>query len=199
MATSATPYGLKPIGLIGGQSYAGSTRQIKIASAYGTNIYNGSIVAVVAAGTLEIVTTIGSAASPFPAGTVGVFVGCSYTDPSTSQQTFKQYWPTGTVATDAVGYVVDDPDVLFMMQADGAVPQSALGSNAPLAAAQSTSTGSTTTGNSTSALDATVAVTSGISFRIVDFVESTTSTVGDTYTDVIVKFNNHSYYNPVGI
>ena len=148
---------------------------------------------------MEIVTTIGSAASPFPAGTVGVFVGCSYTDPSTSQQTFKQYWPTGTVATDAVGYVVDDPDVLFMMQADGAVPQSALGSNAPLAAAQSTSTGSTTTGNSTSALDATVAVTSGISFRIVDFVESTTSTVGDTYTDVIVKFNNHSYYNPVGI
>ena len=144
MATSATPYGLKPIGLIGGQSYAGSTRQIKIASAYGTNIYNGSIVSVVAAGTLEIVTTIGSAASPFPAGTVGVFVGCSYTDPSTSQQTFKQYWPTGTVATDAVGYVVDDPDVLFMMQADGAVPQSALGSNAPLAAAQSTSTGSTT-------------------------------------------------------
>ena len=199
MATSATPYGLKPIGLIGGQSYAGSTRQIKIASAYGTNIYNGSIVSVVAAGTLEIVTTIGSAAAPFPAGTVGVFVGCSYTDPSTSQQTFKQNWPTGTVASDAVGYVVDDPDVLFMMQADGAVPQSALGSNAPLAAAQSTSTGSTTTGNSTSALDATVAVTSGISFRIVDFVESTTSTVGDTYTDVIVKFNNHSYYNPVGI
>jgi hypothetical protein len=199
MATSATPYGLKPIGLIGGQSYAGSTRQIKIASAYGTNIYSGSIVAVVAAGTLEIVTTIGSAASPFPAGTVGVFVGCSYTDPSTSQKTFKQNWPTGTVATDAVGYVVDDPDVLFMVQADGAVPQSALGSNAPLAAVQSTSTGSTTTGNSTSALDATVAVTSGVSFRVVDFVDSTTSTVGDAYTDVIVKFNNHSYYNPVGI
>ena len=65
MATSATPYGLKPIGLIGGQSYAGSTRQIKIASAYGTNIYNGSIVAIVAAGTLEIVTTVGSNASQF--------------------------------------------------------------------------------------------------------------------------------------
>ena len=199
MATSATPYGLKPIGLIGGQSYAGSTRQIKIASAYGTNIYNGSIVAVVATGTLAIVTNIGSAASPFPAGTVGVFVGCSYTDPSTSQKTFKQNWPTGTVASDAVGYVVDDPDVLFMVQADGTVSQAALGSNAPLAAVQSTSTGSTTTGNSTSALDATVAVTTGIAFRIVDFVDSPTSTVGDAYTDVIVKFNNHSYYNPVGI
>ena len=199
MATSATPYGLKPIGLIGGQSYAGSTRQIKIASAYDTNIFTGSIVSIVAAGTLEIVTTIGSNASQFPAGTIGVFMGCSYTDPSTSQKTFKQYWPADTAASDAVGYIVDDPDVLFMAQADATVAQTALGINCPLAAVQSTSTGSTTTGNSTSAVDATVAVTTGIAFRIVDFVDSTTSTVGDTYTDLVVKFNNHSYYNPVGI
>jgi len=204
MATSATPYGLKPIGLIGGQSYAGSTRQIKIASAYGTNIFNGSIVAVVAAGTLEIVTTVGTNASQFPAGTIGVFVGCSYTDPSTSQKTFKQYWPTGTVASDAVGYVIDDPDVLYMAQADDTLPQAALGINIPLAAVQSTSTGSTTTGNSTSAVDASaIAVTTGIGFRIVDFVDSPTSTVGDAYTDIVVKFNTaaggHSYNNPVGI
>ena len=199
MATSATPYGLKPMNLIGGQSYAGSTREIKIGSGYTLNIFNGSIVSIVAAGTLEIVTTIGSNASQFPAGTVGVFVGCSYTDPSTSQKTFKQYWPADTAASDAVGIVVDDPDVLFMAQADATVAQTALGINCPLAAVQSTSTGSTTTGNSTSAVDATVAVTTGIAFRIVDFVDSTTSTVGDTYTDLIVKFNNHSYYNPVGI
>ena len=146
MATSATPYGLKPMNLIGGQSYAGSTREIKIASGYAVNIYTGSIVSIVAAGTLEIVTTIGSNASQFPAGTVGVFVGCSYTDPSTSQKTFKQYWPTGTVASDAVGIVVDDPDVLFMAQADATVAQTALGINCPLAAVQATGTGSTTTG-----------------------------------------------------
>ena len=199
MATSATPYGLKPMNLIGGQSYAGSTREIKIASGYDTNIFNGSIVNIAAAGTLTVVTDLGTNGDPFPAGTVGVFVGCSYTDPSTSQKTFKQYWPTGTVASDAVGIVVDDPDVLFMAQADATVAQTALGINCPLAAVQSTSTGSTTTGNSTSAVDATVAVTTGIAFRIVDFVDSTTSTVGDTYTDLIVKFNNHSYYNPVGI
>ena len=199
MATSATPYGLKPMNLIGGQSYAGSTRQIKIASGYDTNIFNGSVVSIVAAGTIQIVTTIGSNGSQFPAGTIGVFVGCSYTDPGTSQKTFKQYWPTGTVASDAVGYVVDDPDALFQMQADATVPQTALGINAPLAAVQSTSTGSTTTGNSTSALDATVAVTTGIAFRIVDFVDSPESSVGDSFTDVIVKFNGHSYNNPVGI
>ena len=67
MASTATPYGFRPINLIGGQPYAGSTRQIKIASAYGTNIFTGSVVSIVAAGTIEIVTTIGSNASQFPA------------------------------------------------------------------------------------------------------------------------------------
>ena len=52
MASTAAPYGLKPVNLIGGQPYAGSTRQIKIASAYDTNIFNGSIVSIVTAGTL---------------------------------------------------------------------------------------------------------------------------------------------------
>ena len=70
MASSATPYGLKAVNLIGGQPYAGSTRQIKIASGYGTIIFNGSIVAIVAGGTIEIVTTNGDNSTPFPAGTI---------------------------------------------------------------------------------------------------------------------------------
>ena len=200
MATTAAPYGLKAVNLIGGQPYAGSTRQIKIASGYNTNIFNGSVVSVVAAGTVELVTTIGSAASKFPAGTVGVFVGCSYTDPNTDQKLFNQYWPAGTVASDAVAYVIDDPDVVFQIQADDTMAQATLGSNAPLANVQSTSTGSTVTGNSNVALDATVATTEA-AFRVVDFVESTTSEVGDAYTDVLVKFNgvNHGYNNGTGI
>jgi hypothetical protein len=201
MSATATPYGLKPVNEIGGLPYAGSTRQIKIASGYASNIFYGQVVSIVAAGTIEVVTTVGSAASPFPAGTIGVFVGCTYTNPSTKQLTFSQYWPTGTVASDAMAYVVDDYNTLFQVQADGTLAQATLGSNANFAAAQSTSTGSTTTGNSTSAISATTAATSGIAFRIVDFVESTTSTVGDAYTDVLVKFNPvaHSYNNPTGI
>jgi hypothetical protein len=200
MASTAAPYGLKPVNLIGGQPYAGSTRQIKIASGYGTNIFNGSVVSIVTAGTLEIVTTVGSNSSVFPAGTVGVFVGCSYTDPNSKQKVFAQYWPASTVASDAVGYVVDDPDVVFQIQADASVAQAGLGANAPLAAVQSTSTGSTVTGNSTTALDATVATTTQ-AFRIVDFVDSPNSSVGDAFTDVLVKFNiaQHSYTNATGI
>ena len=201
MASTAAPHGFKPLNLVGGQPFAGSTRQIKIASGYNTNIFNGSIVSVVAAGTIELVTTNGDNSTPFPAGTVGVFVGCTYTDPSTSQITFNQYWPAGTVAADAKAYVVDDPDVLLQEQADATMAQATLGSNAHLAAVQSTSTGSTVTGNSNTALDATVNTTSGFAFRVVDFVDSPNSSVGDSFTDVIVKFNPdaHSYLNKTGI
>jgi len=201
MSATATPYGFKPVNEIGGLPYAGSTRQIKIASGYASNIYYGSVVSIVAAGTIQVVTTNGDNSTPFPAGTIGVFVGCTYTNPSTKQLTFAQYWPTGTVASDAMAYVVDDYNTLFQVQADGSLAQATLGSNAILAAVQSTSTGSTTTGNSNTAISATTATTSGYAFRIVDFVESTTSTVGDAYTDVLVKFNPvaHSYNNPTGI
>ena len=201
MATTATPYGFKPLNHVGGTPYAGAVRHIKIASGFGTNIFNGSIVNIVAAGTIEVVTDIGSNADQFPAGVIGVFVGCTYTDPTSKNKTFSNHWPTGTVASDAMAYVVDDPQVLFQVQADATVAQTALGANAPLAAVQSTSTGDTTTGNSTTALDADVVTTATVAFRIVDFVESPDSTVGDAFTDLIVKFNagQHSYENSTGI
>ena len=199
MATTAAPYGLKAVNLVGGQPYAGSTRQLKIASGYAANIYNGSVVSIVAAGTVEIVSEVGSNADAFPAGTVGVFVGCSYTDPNTKQKLFSQYWPTGTVAADAVAYVIDDPDVVFQIQADDTLAQTALGINIPVV---NPTAGSTTTGNSTMAADASaIAVTNTLAFKIIDFVDSTTSSVGDTYTDILVKFNplSHAYTNGTGI
>ena len=201
MATTATPYGFKPLNHIGGTPYAGAVRHIKIASGFGTNIFNGSIVALVTGGTLEVVTTLGSNGDVFPSGVIGVFVGCTKPDPTSKNKTFSNHWPTGTVASDAMAYVVDDPNVLFQVQADASVAQTDLGANAPLAAVQSTSTGDTTTGVSTTALDATTATTATIAFRIVDFVESPDSTVGDAFTDVIVKFNEgiHSYTNATGI
>ena len=43
--TIDAPYGLVPVGLIGGRSFAGASRSMKIASNYGTAIGKGSIVA----------------------------------------------------------------------------------------------------------------------------------------------------------
>jgi hypothetical protein len=199
MATTAAPYGLKAVNLVGGQPYAGSTRLLKIASGYAANIFNGSVVSVVAAGTVEIVSEVGTNADPFPAGTVGVFVGCSYTDPNTKQKLFSQYWPSGTVASDAVAYVIDDPDVVFQIQADDTLDQTALGINIPVV---NPTAGSTTTGNSTMAADASaIAVTATLAFKVIDFVESTTSEVGDAKTDILVKFNpsSHAYTAGTGI
>ena len=201
MATTATPYGLRAVNHLGGTPYAGATRLLPIASAYGTNIYNGSVVAIVAAGTIEIVTDLGNNADVFPAGVIGVFVGCTYTDPNLGTVVFRQNWPTGTLAADALAYIVDDPDVIFQAQADGAVTQADLGQNTNFAAVQSTTTGDTTNGNSNSAVSSTTAATATIAFRIVDFVDSPTSTVGDAFTDLLIKFNAgiHSYDNATGI
>ena len=206
MSSTAAPYGLRPVNLIGGQPYAGSTRSLLIDPAgYGTNIFNGSVVYINSSGYINIVTATGADATTnaWPAGSsgmtgaVGVFVGCSYTN-SMGQTVFGQYYPAN--ALNGVAYVVDDPDAVFMAQLDGSGAQTVLGSNTYFAAAQSTSTGSTTTGNSTSALTAST-VTTTAPFRIVGFANNINSAVGDAYTDVLVKFNIgwHSYTTAVGL
>jgi hypothetical protein len=194
MAKTATPYGLKAVNHVGGTPYAGSTRLLPIASGYASNLFNGQVVQIETDGTIGLVGTFGD-------GVIGVFVGCTYTDPNTQQLTFNNMWPTGLVAADAKAYVIDDPDVVYMAQADGAVTQEDLGQNTGFAADQTTSTGVLINGNSTSAVSATTAVTAALPFRIVDFVDSPTSTVGDEFTDVLVKFNAgiHSYNNPDGV
>lgn len=218
MSATAAPYGLRPVNLIGGQPYAGSTRSIKIASGYAANIFYGDPVYIHSDGTLRKAVVTTSVTTPATSGVVGVFVGCAYTDPNLKIPVYKQYWPTGTVASDAYAYVVDDPDVVFQVQADGTVPQTALGNNIALNSAS----GDTQTGNSTtSAVYNSYDVTATLPLRIVGFVESTTSTVGDAYTDLLVKWNmpnavstttpssgtattttalvgGHAYLNPVG-
>lgn len=208
MASTATPYGFKAVNELGGLPYAGSTRQFLIDPAgYNTNIFNGSIVTINTSGYLNIVTTNGDPASgaAFPAGTIGVFVGCSYVN-AQGQVIFAQYYPANTVAptgTAITAYVIDDDRAVFQVQSAGSVTQAALGANVYLNAVQSTSTGSTTTGNSNTAVVAgSSAITTTAAFRVVGFVNMQGfSTVGDAYTDILVKFNPgyHSYSNAVGI
>jgi len=201
MSATATPYGFNPINLIGGQPYAGGTRQIKIASGYATNIFYGDVVAIGTDGTIQKVTTTGADATPnnFPAGVIGIFLGCAYTE-TTGLRYFltRQNWVAGTVANDAMSYVCADPDALFQVQANGSLTQAALGAN--IAVVQGA--GNTATGVSGVTLNtATVGTSTFLPFRIVDFVNSTTSQVGDAFTDVIVKFNHgiHSYTSSTGV
>ena len=195
MATSATPTGAEPVNTLSASgSYSGKVRHIKIASAYDTAIFYGDFVKLVAAGTLEkaAVTTA------VVAGTVGIFVGCSYTDPSTSQLTFNQQYPASTTASDIMAYVVDDPKLVFKMKGDEAIAQTGLGNNI---SAVSTA-GSTTIGRSKNALDGgSIATTNSLPLRVLEFVDGPTSAVGDTYTDCLVTYLplSHAYETKLGV
>jgi hypothetical protein len=113
------PYGLKPVNLIGGQVFAGSTRMYPIVQNYGTGLFNGDVVQMTTTGTVAISTlaigTTSQAAQTAVPATVGVFVGCEYSPPSGPifGKQRAQYYPASTNATDAVAYVVDDPDTVF--------------------------------------------------------------------------------------
>ena len=184
--TVDAPYGLVPVNLIGGTPYAGSTRQMKIASNYGTNIFNGDVVVRAADGTIQKET---GTATVTATGVIGVFVGCTYTDPNTEQKVFKQYYPANTVASDIQAYVVDDPDACFKVAVVSSgttiagTGYTSIGSNAALVQ----NSGSTTTGNSKVAING-IATTLSLPMRIVDVVEETTDASGN-YTEVIVKWN----------
>jgi hypothetical protein len=204
MATTAAPYGLRPVKRADGMPYAGATSQFLIDPAgEATNLFYGQVVHIGADGYIALSTATGAdgTTNAFPTGTtltgsLGVFVGCEYVN-SSGQLVQAQYYPSGTSNGDAIkAYVVDDPNVLFQVQADGAMDQSDIGANTFFAAAQSTSTGSTTTGNSTSAVDATT-VTTTAAFRIVSAV----SPIGDAFPDLLVKFNPgyNSMTNAVGL
>lgn len=120
MSSVAAPFGLRPIGRLDSGSLE-VFRQYPIASAYGTAIAMGDIVQLVDGGTA---TTIekqsGTGDDTTEIDMVGIFMGCSYTDPNSGQKVFSQLWPASTVASDAMAFVVDDPNVLFAIQADGA-------------------------------------------------------------------------------
>lgn len=197
MSATSAPYGLRPVNRVDGMPYAGATDTFLINPAgTATNIFNGSIVALDTNGYVVLMTATGAdgTTNAFPAGTLGVFVGCEYIN-AQGQLIFSQYYPSGTTGV-VRAKVITDPNVVFQGQMDGSAAQAALGANTFLAAAQSTSTGNTQTGNSTVALESTVQ-TAAAAFRVVGFA----STPGDAYTDVLVKFNpgQHSYLNAVGI
>lgn len=208
MATTASPYGLKAVNLLGGQPYAGSTRAFLIDPAgTASTIYNGSPVYVNASGYLAVATATGADATTngFPTGTantgiVGVFVGCNYVN-AQGQQIWSQYYPTGTTGVIQAS-VVDDPNVVFQVQSAGTVTQAAVGANVFFSTG-AVATGSTSTGNSTASIVAGAsAVTTTAAFRVVGFPNvQGFSVVGDAYTDVYVKINPgyHTYTNAVGL
>jgi len=181
----AAPYGLKPINLIGGQVFAGSTREYSIPYGYATDIFYGDLVGLSRGNIARLSVSTGTL------GTVaGVFLGCSYTNPTTKQRQFAQYWPGGTAAGDAVAIVCDDPDTVFKAVVCSSGTTVASGARAMIGQnlAMINNTGNVNTGDSANALLApndTPATTDALPIRVLGLVPDTVVSLGSvTYTSI---------------
>lgn len=199
------PYGLKPINLIGGQVFSGSTRMYPIQYGYATNIFNGDFVVL----SRGFVTRAAIGATTSSNAVTGVFLGCSFTNPVTKQKTFSQFWPTGTLAGDAVAYVCDDPDTVFKAVVCSATTVLASGAKALVGTNLSmidnaAVASSLSTGNSANAVLAPTAtpVTSILPVRCVGLVEETayqvTGTGSSSATTITLTGSGLSAAIPVG-
>jgi hypothetical protein len=193
MANKDAPFGLKPVGIVGSGDNTQGTTEYKIASGASGNIFSGDLVKMTSAGTILVA---GATDNPV----LGVFRGCQYTD-SNGDVIYSAYWPDGTVTSDAVAFVVDDPDALFEIQsaATGSVVQTVVGNNADTVY----TSGSTKTGISAVEISGTTAATSA-QLRIVGIsTDPDNSTLGtgsaSANVNMIVKINEHFYAQTTGV
>ncbi|MEI6481827.1 MAG: hypothetical protein WCO62_00310 [Betaproteobacteria bacterium] len=204
--TVSSPYGLKPYNLAGGRVYSGSTRMFPITNAYANSLWNGDVVGLGSATGALATTTYGTASASASAGLgLGIFVGCEYSSvggPIYGKNRY-QYWLGGTVANDAVGYVVDDPNAYFRTAVlaqpittlsnttttIGYMNPQFVGSNVNLVSAatgQSTGTGDSLMGVSgaiaASGIAGSTRTVSSCPFRVIQVVPDTAVTVSGTAT-----------------
>lgn len=202
MANADTPFGLKPVRHRNGAPYNGAYRCYYVPSTYATALYIGD--PVVKTGTANTAVVSVPGAGTFGIGTLpeinqtavgdvdgdtkritGVIVGFAPLPTDLS----KQYNPASTAR---VVYVCDDPDILFEIQADGAIPATSIGLNAVLIATHS---GNTTTGLSGMELDTTSdvpAADASNQLLIVGAVNRLDNDTTSTWAKVLVAINAHT-------
>jgi hypothetical protein len=209
MASVASPYGLRPVNMLGGAPMVHGMREIKVSTNNSAAIFSGDIIILSAAGNPSAATATPTAGTT--AGIVGVCVGVRYALPAASGGAYMwgQYLPANAITngyTDAWVLVADDPNTVFKVQGSAAFgtltngSHGAIGKNAALG---NFSAGSTVTGNSGVNLTvgtngASLAATATLAVRIVGVMPGTES---DTYPELLVKFNGttHSYNFATGV
>jgi len=194
MANVDAPRGLVPVKMLGNKYETAGFSTYKVASGYASNIFNGTAVQLKADGTIELAVDAKSNSAKI----VGVCGGVNYTD-STGKPIWKNYWPASTVTQGSVAAeikVYDDPDQLFIVQADGAADQTSVGANAPMVG---NANGNTTNGMSSMELDFSGLTAADEQLRVVGIVQDPDNTAGLTNVDLVVRINDHAYTNLAGI
>lgn len=184
MANKDASFGLKPVRMMGGSPYSGGQSRYRIAADYGTSIFQGDIVKQVTGGTVE------RAAAGSSVPVVGVFNGCMYTDPTSSEQIFSNYYPASTDASDIIAFIIDDPETVFEVQADDTFPVADLFGNFDIV---DTNSGSTYTGISGVELDVTTgATTTTLPLKAIDISQDPDNEdVASANTNVLCVIQNH--------
>ena len=191
MANVAEKFGLRPYRKLDGTPLVGAQNRYTIASNHTTAIFQGDLVIPTTAGGIDRHTANNSTA------VIGVFNGCFYTDPTTQKPTFRNSYPGSIVASDITAFVVDDPDAVFLMDADDTFAKADLFQNYSV----STGGGNTTTGISEVQLDVSVSGTNA-SFIIqaIDISQDPdNSDTGSANANILVRINKHFYRNGTGV
>tara|TARA_Y100000592_G_C5291870_1_gene231239 strand:- start:67 stop:642 length:576 start_codon:yes stop_codon:yes gene_type:complete len=191
MANVAEKFGLRPYRKLDGTPLVGAQNRYTIASNYGTAIFQGDLVQPTTAGNIERHTPNTSDA------VVGVFNGVFYTDPTTSKPTFKNFYPGSIVASDITAFVIDDPDAVFLADADEAFTRADLFRNYSM----TNTTGVTQTGISKQQLDVSVSGTaSTFVVQAIDISQDPdNSDTSSANANVLVRINNHFYRSGTGL
>jgi len=184
MANKDAAFGCRPVRMMGGAPYSGGQSRYRIASGATTPIYQGDLVTQLTAGVL------GRHAATGTVPIIGVFNGVQYTDPTTSEQVFKNYYPGSISASDIVANIVDDPNVVFEVQADAAFPVADLFGNFDIV--DGSPVGDTKSGRSNTELDVTTgATTATLPLKAIDISQDPlNSDVGSANTNVLCVIQN---------
>lgn len=191
MANTDAAFGLRPVRHLDGSDWNGALNEYSIASGYGTNLFIGDPLVMVSDGTV-------ARAAAGDTDIVGVFMGCAYTSSNDGgvNSLDRKYWPASTVASDAVAFVCDAPDVIFHVQADddsAAIAATDVGANADILV----TAGSTTTYTSGVELDASSITASTAQLRILRLAKLPNNEWGD-FAVVEVLINEHAYKQTAG-
>jgi len=185
MANKDAAFGLRPARMMGGAPFSGGQSRYRIASGYSGTIFQGDLVKQVTGGGVE------RAAASSTVPVVGVFNGCQYTDPTTGETVFKNYYPGSIAASDIIAFVIDDPNVVFEVQADAAFPVADLFGNFDIV--DNATTGDVKSGRSNMELDVTTgATTTTLPLKAIDISQDPDNDdVATANTNVMVVIQNH--------
>ena len=185
MANKDAAFGLKPSRMMGGGAYTGGQSRYRIAINQSGAIFQGDLVKQLTGG------TVSRAAASSTVPVVGVFNGCQFTDPTSKEVTFSNHYPGSVAAADIIAFIIDDPDVVFEVQADDTFPVADLFGNFDIV--DQSTTGDTSSGRSNVELDVTTgATTTTLPLKAIDISQDPdNSDVGNANTNVMVVIQNH--------